>query len=250
MEGISKGKLNTPLKGLFYGIPGVGKSTLAASFPKPLVLDIEGSTGRLDVDRVELRNQTFDDGPGSIMDWTRKLGRESHEYQTLVIDTIDWLEPKIWEQTSKRLQVASIEVPGFHKGYRESSLIEWPAFLGNCTYLVEIKNMNVVLLAHCEQKRVIDPMVAEYDRYDINLHKWAGPKCVEWAEVVGFLITEKMVQRLGQREKVDTNNERILLINEGGHYVAKNRFGFKKSAIRGEDGNEINYELLAKELKL
>ena len=59
-----------------------------------------------------------------------------------------------------------------------------------------------------------------------------------------------MVQRLGQREKVDTNNERILLINEGGHYVAKNRFGFKKSAIRGEDGNQINYELLAKELNL
>ena len=92
MEGISSGKLKTPLKGLFYGIPGVGKSTLAASFPNPLILDIEGSTGRLDVDRVDLRKEKF----STVMEWLRRLAKEEHDYQTLVIDTIDWLEPKVW----------------------------------------------------------------------------------------------------------------------------------------------------------
>jgi len=109
MEGISSGKLKTPLKGLFYGIPGVGKSTLAASFPNPLILDIEGSTGRLDVDRVDLRKEKF----STVMDWLRRLAKEEHDYQTLVIDTIDWLEPKVWEATCTRLEVPSIETPGY-----------------------------------------------------------------------------------------------------------------------------------------
>ena len=241
MEGISSGKLKTPLKGLFYGIPGVGKSTLAASFPKPIVLDTEGSTGRLDVDRVDLRKEKF----STVMDWLRRLAKEEHDYQTLVIDTIDWLEPKVWEATCARLEVPSIETPGYGRGYVETSSQEWPQFLAGCTYLCDRRGMNVVLLAHCEQKRIFDPMLTEYDRWDVKLHKRAAAKCVEWAECVGFLILETMVRRQGQKELLSTDGERVLLINEGAHYVAKNRFGYNGDGIK-----PVNYEMLAKELAL
>jgi len=206
-----------------------------------LILDIEGSTGRLDVDRVDLRKEKF----STVMDWLRRLAKEEHDYQTLVIDTIDWLEPKVWEATCARLEVPSIETPGYGRGYVETSSQEWPQFLAGYTYLCDQRGMNVVLLAHCEQKRIFDPMLTEYDRWDVKLHKRAAAKCVEWAECVGFLILETMVRRQGQKELLSTDGERVLLINEGAHYVAKNRFGYNGDGIK-----PVNYEMLAKELAL
>ena len=244
MEGIIRGKKNEPLKAVVYADAGKGKSTLGESFPNPFFLDLEGSTDRLDVDRVDLRKGTF----ASVMEWLNVLAREEHGYQTLVVDTLDWLEPLIWASTSKRLEVKNIEVPGFHKGYREASLEEWPRFLNGCSILSEKKKMHILLLAHAETKKMNDPMIGDYDRWDIKLHKWAVPRCVEWAELVGFLITESMVRRLGTKEQVTQGDERMLIVNGGGHFVAKNRFNYKERAIKGTKDKPLNYELIAKEL--
>ena len=53
---IIKGRRATPIRGVIYGVEGVGKSTLGAYLPNPLFLDVEGSTNQLDVARVDINS--------------------------------------------------------------------------------------------------------------------------------------------------------------------------------------------------
>ncbi len=57
---ISKGRLRKPLRVVMYGVEGIGKTTLASQFPKPIFLDTEGSTVHIDVDRVPNPNDESD----------------------------------------------------------------------------------------------------------------------------------------------------------------------------------------------
>lgn len=50
---IIPGKLGGAMKVVIYGPEGIGKSTLAAKFPRPLFIDTEGSTRHMDVQRTE-----------------------------------------------------------------------------------------------------------------------------------------------------------------------------------------------------
>ena len=51
------------------------------------------------------------------------LAKEAHEYQTAVIDSLDWLEPLIWAETCARDGWKSIEDPGYGKGYVEADKV-------------------------------------------------------------------------------------------------------------------------------
>ena len=49
---IKTGKITRTQKCVIYGCEGVGKSTFASKFPKPLFADLEGGTAHLDVPRI------------------------------------------------------------------------------------------------------------------------------------------------------------------------------------------------------
>ena len=82
------------LKALFYGSAGVGKSTAAASFPKPYFIDTE--RGIENDQYVKLLNKSggvvfqtsdFDE----LMKEVKALLTEKHEFKTLVIDPLTTL---------------------------------------------------------------------------------------------------------------------------------------------------------------
>lgn len=74
-------------KVVIYGAEGIGKSTLAAKFPDPLFIDLEGGTSQLDVKRI-----------ANIKTWAEigealtAIIKEKVELKTLVIDTADAAE--------------------------------------------------------------------------------------------------------------------------------------------------------------
>ena len=107
---ITKGKQQRPQRVVLYGVESVGKSTFAAQFPKPLFLDVEGGTSHLDTDRASIESGVELE---SAIAECASMG-----YQTIIVDSIDWVERLITEQllaeTKKnRLRISVTEKGGF-----------------------------------------------------------------------------------------------------------------------------------------
>ena len=84
---IITGKQATALKIVVYGPEGIGKSTFASKFPRPVFIDTEGSTKHMDVARTP-RPTSW----AMLMEQVRYFRDRPGEYATLVIDTADWAE--------------------------------------------------------------------------------------------------------------------------------------------------------------
>ena len=93
---LRRGRVTRPQKSAIYGPEGVGKTTLASQAPNPVFLDTEGGTDHLDVAR--LTAEKWED----ILAIINQLATEPHEFRTLVIDTIDWLEKRLAEFVCRR----------------------------------------------------------------------------------------------------------------------------------------------------
>ena len=78
-SGRTKGR---PRKQMIAGEPGIGKSTLANAYPKPIFLRTED--GDVDADALPLVHQWSD-----VISQFKMLLDEDHDYQTLVVDAID-----------------------------------------------------------------------------------------------------------------------------------------------------------------
>ena len=107
------------MKILVHAQDKVGKSSFAAGAPKPTFLDLEGGTNELEVSRFP-RPGTY----GEVLEAIAYLIEADHDRETLVVDTIDWLEPLILGEVCTRGgehgSVESIESFGYGKGYTKA----------------------------------------------------------------------------------------------------------------------------------
>ena len=72
--------------------------------PAPVVIQTEDGLGNLDATAFPLA-ATFDD----VMSALQSLYTEEHPFKTLVVDSLDWLEPLVWQKVCTTHNVASIE---------------------------------------------------------------------------------------------------------------------------------------------
>src|SRR5574343_275999 len=103
LTNITKGRKTKPLRVVLYGVEGIGKSTFAANAPKQIFICAENGTGHLDIDRYQPKEF------GDVLDFLGSLACESHDYQTIVIDTLDWLEPLVLQAVCKQGGKRSID---------------------------------------------------------------------------------------------------------------------------------------------
>lgn len=94
------------LKALFYGNAGVGKTMAAIQFPKPYIIDTEGSTNKPQyvkaiekVDGAVLMTVDFDE----MVNEVRELLTTKHEYKTLVIDSLTLLYNDLLEKAERKV---------------------------------------------------------------------------------------------------------------------------------------------------
>jgi hypothetical protein len=87
LQRITTGRTSAPPRLLVYGTEGIGKSTLASHAPRPIFIQTEDGLGEIDCHKFPLAN-SFDDVVGSL----EALRTEKHDYQSVVVDSLDWLE--------------------------------------------------------------------------------------------------------------------------------------------------------------
>lgn len=221
---IISGKQPGPRVTLIHGAHGSGKSTLASTWPSPLFLNVEDGLSDIDCQRTEKLND-FGAAIASIS-W---LAQNPHEFRTAIIDTVDWLERLIWNQTAQDHNVDSIEkvLGGYGKGYTEATK-KWEYLIKGLNYLKAEKKLNIVLLSHTKLQKVTPAGQDSFDRYEPDLHKSASSLLQEWADEVLY-IDSRIFTRSEELGFNRTRNialggkEWVVKTNEAAFCLAKNR---------------------------
>jgi len=203
LKQVVKGKLKNPHLLLLYGTDGVGKSTFGASAPNPIFLGTEDGTASLDVARFPAP-ESF----AQVIESIEVLSKEPHDYKTLVVDSLDWLEPLVWEKVCKDGEKKKIEDFGYGKGF-SNALHEWRKMMNALKSLRFSKGMDIVLIAHSQVKTFNDPSLVEgYDRYQMKLNDKASA-------LLGF-PTLAASEKLSQLKGSSKGNPSLFLASKAG----------------------------------
>lgn len=219
---VHGGKRERPFRIMVMGTEGVGKSTFAADSPSPAFLCPEDGTNQLDVQRLPTPEEWLD--VFDILD----IFEDETPFQTLVVDTVDWVEPLIHAHVCKLAGKAAIEDIGFGKGY-VAALDHWRSFLARLDALRDRKNLNVILLAHTAIRTFTNPEGDNFDRYELKVHKGAAGLMKEWCDAVLFARREIATAKDGSKAKAFSDGQRVLHTEWAAAYDAKNRYGLPPS---------------------
>jgi len=220
---ITKGKVKKKRKVLLYGTHGIGKSTFANDMPNPIFIQTEDGLSDIDV------HGKFDLAK-SYSDIEEQLGficKEKHDYETLVIDTIDWLEQLTSAKVCEELNIVSLGDLDHGKGYVRA-LEVWKTIVGALEFIQKTKNMHIVLLAHSKVAKFDDPDGESYDRYSPKLQKGPNALVQEFCDEVFFakykVLTKTVQEGFSKKQKpLDNQGERVIFTQERPAFYAKNR---------------------------
>ena len=226
---IQRGRQAMPPRVLLYGTEGIGKSTFGSQAPKPIFVQVEDGVDEIDCDKFPLA-ANYDD----VLTALGELRNQQHDYESVVIDSLDWLERLVWDKLCAENGVNSIEKVdgGYSKGYTHA-LTYWREIIDQLNVLRNGRGMVVLLIAHSKVERFEDPESSPYDRYSPRLHKHAAALISEWCDAVLFATRKMRTQSedagFNRKRTIahaigKDGGERILRCVGGPSCVAKNRY--------------------------
>ena len=223
LQMVTVGREAQPPRIMVYGSEGVGKSTFAANAPKTVFIQTEDGLSEIDCSKLPLCT-SFDE----VVRQLTAIRDEEHEFGTLALDSLDWLERLIWDRVCQDYGVKCIEKAdgGYGKGYTHA-LTYWRQVVSLLGEIRAKRKMAIVLLAHAKVERFEDPEHPAYDRYTPRLHKAACSLVCEWVDAVLFAAKRMRIDSAtGRAAPVGADGgERVLRSNGSPACIAKNRFG-------------------------
>ncbi len=233
LASISKTRRLRAPKVVIAGPGKIGKTTFAASAPNAVGILTEDGADAVDASAFPLASslQQVYQAIGTLL-------KEEHDFNTVFMDSLDWLEPLVQAHVCEQNKWASIEAPGYGKGYLAAA-DEWRTLLNGLEELRQRRNMAVILIAHDKIKRFESPLHDGYDQYVLKLHDRAAALVQEWADVIGWanyrVVTTQTDAGYGNKEtKARTTGDRILHVEPHPAHMGGNRFGLKNMPLSWE----------------
>lgn len=223
LQSIRRGPALSPPRVVIYGPHGVGKTTFAAEAPGAILLPTEDGIGKINCASFPLARSYAD-----VREAINTMLAENHDFTTLGVDSIDWLEPLVWAETCARNKWADIDTPGYGKGYLAADDV-WRELFDALVQLRDSRGMQVIIVAHAQVKQFNDPSNEPYDRYSPKLHARANALVQEWADAVLFCNFKTYTQKHDTGfKKILTRGvglgERVIYTEERPSHLAKNRY--------------------------
>jgi len=204
------------------GVEGVGKSSAGAKMPKPIFLCGEsGLVGPQFAETPSYTPHSWED----VLDFLDYLATEAHGYRSIVVDTVDWLEPILYAYICQRDGKSGVEDYGFGKGY-VIACDEFRRFLSKLES-VNKAGMSVLALTHCHVKPFQNPVGENYDRYEPKLAKQISGLLKEWADAILFARFEVFAVKGRNENKAKGfgGENRVVHTTHSAGWDAKNRYG-------------------------
>lgn len=208
LSSIGNTKHAAPPRILLHGGEKVGKSSFFANAPAPIFIQTEDGLAGIDAQAFPLA-KTYQDVDEALT----ALCSQDHEYQTVIIDSADWLEKLIHAEICARENVTSIEkaAGGYGKGYLEANNL-WRDVLFKLDYLNKDKGMIIGIICHSRVAVFNDPIHEPYDTWKLKLHSpksgnGAAEIMCEWADVIAFAEKEKFVRDVSDSK--DNNAKKV-----------------------------------------
>ena len=205
----------TAPKLMIYGLSGVGKSTLASKLKNPIFIDMEGGLNYMDVARTPTLTSY-----ASVLKVLGELFNVAEagkrEYDTIVIDSVDWLVRKVVEKAA-----------GIDKNKLDETLNRSNGGYGNGkqvlenhirSYLLPLlvtlnkQGYGICLIAHADRKVLMNSDGSDVEQIAPKIDVNTMNVFIEWADNVFFL-------------KRDISGERVLVLESDDVALAKNRLG-------------------------
>lgn len=220
---IKIGTRNEKIKGLLYGVPGIGKTTFASKWEKPLFLDLEhGLPPNLEVAYEDPAPSTFEEFRTVLRNFTA-----GDQVRTLVIDSADWLENMMIRQICHNENIDSLEKFGGGYGKGWTKLCEvWSALLDQLDRIRIQQDVNILFIAHSKIKRYEPADMMPYDRYTLVQNEKTADILKKWSDLILFVKYDvQLVDSRDAKTKAITNGKKYMYTDFHPCWDAKNRFG-------------------------
>lgn len=218
-----------PIIATICGDAGTGKTSLAATFPKPIFIRAEdglASVSGQDVAAFPLINKAED-----CWDQLKALLFEEHPYRTLVIDSVSSLERifigdimSIPDNSGKLPKSLNTAMGGYGAG--KSAVASMHQRVRKAAGMLnERKGMNIVFISHADIQTMRLPDVDDYQRYSLRLMPDSMAPYVDDVDMVGFIRLQSYLRgEDGERKKAISTGDRELIVYSTASSVSKNRF--------------------------
>lgn len=226
----------------FIGEAGMGKTSLAATFPNPIFIRAEDGLQSISED---YRPDAFPvlENVEELWAQLNALIREDHEYKTLVVDSVTKLEMMFmdWVVKNDPKKPTSINqaMGGYGSGMKAVAAMH-SRLRKACAILNKNKDMAVVFLAHASLETIELPDSDKYQRYTLRLAQGSQAPYVDDVDLVGFLKLETLFRNGdGDKKKAITDGTRVLLCHSAANCVSKNRYGIEEELTVAKNQNPL-----------
>jgi hypothetical protein len=209
------------------GDAGVGKTSLAALWPKPIFIRAEdGMQSIPDARRPDAFPvlTSVDD----LWNQLKALISEEHGYKTLVVDSVTALESmfilNVVETDPNKPKSINQALGGYGSGMR--AVASMHQRVRKAAGMLRAKGMAVVFIAHTDVETVDPPDGSPYTRMSLRLSTRSQQAYIDDVDMVGLLALETYRRRTeGRTDKAITSGERVLMCMASAAHVSKNRYG-------------------------
>lgn len=214
------------------GEPGVGKTSLAAAFPKPIFIKVEDGTEGIpeelkssigELPEIKNVDQLWQDMSDII--------NEDHGYKTVVIDSVTALE-RLFQQyvvdsDPKKPKSINTAMGGYGAGFQAVGALHQR--VRRAASLMQEKGLHVLFLAHVEIDTLDLPDQDAYSRYSLRLNKRSMAPYVDDVSAVALVRLETFTvgDDDDKRKKAVGNGNRIITLHANPASVTKNRYGIE-----------------------
>lgn len=228
LQTISKPQ-NRPVIATITGDPGVGKTSLAATFPSPIFIRAEDGLQSIP---EESRPDAFPllQNVDDLWSQFTALINEEHHYKTVVVDSVTELETMfgrhVVESDPKKPKSLAQAQGGYGAGFQAVATLH--ARVRRAAQVLNDNGLHVIFIAHSDVSTIEPPDGDSYTRYDLRLHKKSMTHYVDNVDMVAYLRLQMFTHGDGDRKKAISDGTRQAICHTSASNISKNRYGIEE----------------------